>query len=132
MAPAVNALDHLVLTVAEIPASLTFYCQCLGMEREVFVVADGTERIALKFGQQKINLHQFGAEYEPKAHAVKTGSADLCFLSETPILQWVTHLQKHGVVIEEGPVKRTGATGPIQSIYLRDPDGNLIEISNSI
>jgi catechol 2,3-dioxygenase-like lactoylglutathione lyase family enzyme len=128
--PQIDALDHLVLTVADLSATLAFYRDALGMEAQVFRGADGTERHALRFGAQKINLHVAGAEFEPKAARPCPGSADLCFLSDTPLAEWQAHLSRLGIAIEEGPVPRTGATGPILSLYLRDPDGNLIEISN--
>jgi catechol 2,3-dioxygenase-like lactoylglutathione lyase family enzyme len=128
--PKVHALDHLVLTVADLAKTRAFYVTVLGMRAEVFHPADGTERTALIFGQQKINLHLADAEFDPKAQTPKPGSADLCFLSETPLEDWQLHLESQAIDIEEGPVKRTGATGPIRSIYLRDPDGNLVEISN--
>ena len=124
-------LDHLVLTVADIPATIAFYEGALGMVAEPFKVADGTTRHALKFGRFKINLHPADQPFEPKAARPTPGSADLCFLTETPIADWQAHLEKRGIAIEEGPVARTGATGPLTSIYLRDPDGNLIEISVS-
>jgi catechol 2,3-dioxygenase-like lactoylglutathione lyase family enzyme len=127
----VDALDHLVLTVADPAATVAFY-QTLGMEVQTFSPADGTIRQALCFGRQKINLHIAGAEFEPKAATPLPGSADLCFLSETPVDEWQTHLRMQGIDVIEGPVPRTGATGPIRSIYLRDPDGNLIEISNRV
>jgi catechol 2,3-dioxygenase-like lactoylglutathione lyase family enzyme len=130
--PVLSCLDHLVLTVADVAATRAFYCDVLGMEAEEFRPADGTVRWALKFGAQKINLHQSGAEFEPKAARVMAGSADLCFLSEVPVAEWLTHLAAKGIEIEEGPVRRTGATGPILSVYLRDPDGNLIEVSNRV
>jgi len=127
-----NALDHLVLTVADIDATVRFYCDVLGMQAERFTPADGSVRWALKFGAQKINLHQVGQEFEPKAKRATAGSADLCFLSDEPLADWQTHLNDLGVKVIEGPVKRTGAQGPIISIYLRDPDGNLIEVSNCL
>ena len=125
----VHALDHLVLTVVNIQKTLEFYCDVLGMQAEGFHPKDGSTRWALKFGCQKINLHQAGHEFLPKAHVPQPGSADLCFLSTTPIAEWQQHLQRLGQEVVEGPVPRTGATGPILSIYLRDPDQNLIEIS---
>lgn len=130
MTPKIAKLDHLVLTVADIGATVAFYCDVLGMEEELFRPADGSTRIALNFGVQKINLHPAGGEYEPKAAHPLPGSADLCFLSETPLPEWQAHLAAAGVVIEDGPIRRIGARGPIMSIYLRDPDGNLIEVSN--
>lgn len=125
-----SGLDHLVLTVADIAASIRFYRDVLGMTAERFIPADGTERWALKFGAQKINLHQVGRTFEPKAGCVTAGSADLCFLSDVTLTDWSLHLTAQGVEVIEGPVKRTGANGAILSLYLRDPDGNLLEISN--
>ncbi|NBR53084.1 MAG: VOC family protein [Rhodobacteraceae bacterium] len=130
--PSVVALDHLVLTVADIDATVAFYEKALGMTAERFEVADGTTRTALKFGRQKINLHPAGAEFAPHAERPTRGSADLCFLSAEPLADWQTHLESLGIAIEEGAVQRTGATGPILSLYLRDPDGNLVEISNPL
>jgi len=127
--PKINALDHLVLTVADIVVTLRFYEDVLGMQGESFDAADGTIRWALKFGAQKINLHLAGAEFDPKAVHPTPGSADLCFLTDTPLELWQTHLAGMDVAIEEGPVARTGATGAIMSLYIRDPDQNLIEIS---
>jgi catechol 2,3-dioxygenase-like lactoylglutathione lyase family enzyme len=127
--PQLSTLDHLVLTVASIDTTVAFYCTVLGMTHVPFTVADGSTRHALRFGNMKINLHQRGAEFEPKAQTPQSGSADLCFLTTTPLAQWQDHLTKHAVQIEIGPVPRTGATGPIISLYLRDPDGNLVEIS---
>ncbi|PWE32401.1 VOC family virulence protein [Maritimibacter sp. 55A14] len=129
MEPALRSLDHLVLTVADIPRSVAFYTSVLGMEAESFRPSDGSTRTALTFGSQKINLHEAGREFEPKAAAPAPGSADLCFLSGVPLSRWLEHLERHCIAIEEGPVARSGATGPITSIYIRDPDGNLIEIS---
>lgn len=122
----IDHLDHLVLTVASIDATCDFYARALGMAVETF----GADRKALRFGDQKINLHQAGHEFEPKALRPTPGSADLCFIAATPLAEVVAHLQALGIAIEEGPVGRTGATGPIRSVYLRDPDANLIEISN--
>lgn len=129
---AIISLDHLVLTVANIPRSLTFYQTVLGMKAIAFTTSSGEQRWALQFGQSKINLHLAGKEFEPKAQCPTPGSADLCFLSTTPISEVMTQLEQLGIEILEGPVKRTGATGPILSIYLRDPDGNLIEVSNPL
>lgn len=122
----IDHLDHLVLTVKDIEATIDFYSRVLGMQPETF----GDGRKALKFGKQKINLHQVGREFEPKAARPTSGSADLCFISQVPMPIIIEALEKEGVPIELGPVERTGATGSIQSVYLRDPDGNLLEISN--
>lgn len=129
MKPKLASLDHLVLTVADPGRTVDFYCRVLGMVAETFYPADGSRRMALKFGDQKINLHTAGAEFEPKAKTPRPGSADLCFLTETPLADWLSHLSGCDVAVENGPVARSGATGPITSIYLRDPDGNLIEVS---
>ena len=129
MPPTVRSLDHLVLTVTDTDRTVRFYCKVLGMAEEVFVAADGSRRRALIFGAQKINLHQAGAEFEPKAEHPVPGSADLCFLTDADLEKWADHLDACGVAIEGGPLPRTGATGPLTSIYLRDPDGNLIEVS---
>ncbi len=122
----INHLDHLVLTVQDLSVTVDFYQNVLGMKPIQF----GEGRLALSFGNQKINLHQRGNEFEPKAECVQAGSADLCFITKTPMIDVIEHIQVQGVVIEEGPVPRTGATGKIVSVYVRDPDGNLIEISN--
>ena len=124
-----TALDHLVLTVTDIDRTVAFYTQTLGMTAERFQGADGTTRTALRFGAQKINLHKAGAEFDPKARHPAPGTADLCFLTDTALSDWQTHLARHGCGVEDGPVRRTGARGPIRSLYVRDPDGNLIEIS---
>ena len=131
MTPTIAALDHLVLTVTDLDATLRFYGEVLGMTVTGFTPADGSRRWALKFGAQKINLHLAGAEFEPKAQQPEPGSADLCFLSPTSLTDWARHLKSCSITIIDGPVRRTGATGPIHSIYIRDPDGNLIEIANS-
>jgi catechol 2,3-dioxygenase-like lactoylglutathione lyase family enzyme len=122
----VEILDHLVLTVRDLDAALEFYASVLGMR----VVTFGENRKALAFGTQKINLHLARRELEPKAAVPTPGSADLCFLTVEPLENVVDHLRSLGVPVIEGPVRRTGATGPIRSLYFRDPDGNLIEIAN--
>jgi catechol 2,3-dioxygenase-like lactoylglutathione lyase family enzyme len=124
----ISHLDHLVLTVADIENTCNFYQTVLGFE----VITFKGDRKALKFGHQKINLHQLGNEFEPKALHPTSGSADLCFILETPISEVVTHLNQLNIQIEEGPVERTGAMHPILSVYIRDPDQNLIEISNNL
>ena len=121
----VDRLDHLVLTVADIHATVAFYQCVLGMQREVF----GAGRVALRYGRQKINLHQAGREFEPKAERPTPGSGDLCFIAGGPLDTAMAHVRAQGVEILEGPVARTGATGPITSFYFRDPDANLIEVS---
>jgi catechol 2,3-dioxygenase-like lactoylglutathione lyase family enzyme len=118
-------LDHLVLTVKSIPHTVTFYSRVLGMERVDF----GQGRVALTFGHQKINLHQQGKEFEPKAQAPTPGSADLCFITEMGIENVKRTVEGEGVHILEGPCERTGAMGRMMSIYFRDPDLNLIEVS---
>jgi catechol 2,3-dioxygenase-like lactoylglutathione lyase family enzyme len=122
----IERLDHLVLTVRDIDSTCDFYTNVLGMTTVTF----GAGRKALQFGQQKINLHQAGHEFEPKATAPTSGSADLCFITGIPLATVEAHLRTQGIGIVEGPVVRTGALGPIRSLYVRDPDGNLIEISN--
>lgn len=122
----IERLDHLVLTVQDIERTCEFYRRVLGMD----VVSFGGGRRALQFGAQKINLHQVGHEFAPKALHPTAGSGDLCFITATPLAEVIAHLQACDVTIEEGPVARTGALGPIRSVYLRDPDGNLIEIAN--
>lgn len=131
MTAKLKALDHLVLTVGDIAASVRFYTEVMGMQAQAFRGSDGTERQALLFGQQKINLHQAGQEFEPKAAVPMRGSADLCFLTDAPLEVWLAQFADHHVTVEEGPVQRTGATGAIMSLYVRDPDGNLIEVSTA-
>ena len=121
----VEAIDHLVLTVKDIDATCSFYTRVLGMSVTTF----HGSRKALSFGVQKINLHQCGREFEPKALAPTPGSADLCFVTSVPIHNVIKHLTLCGVNLLQGPVKRTGARGPMVSVYFRDPDGNLIEVS---
>lgn len=132
MAPKLDSLDHLVLTVADLAATVAFYRDVLGMVAQRFDAADGSRRWALYFGVQKINLHQAGSEFTPYARAKAPGSADLCFLSAVDLSDWQVHLGDLGVEIEAGPLPRSGATGPITSLYLRDPDGALIEIANQV
>ena len=124
----IASLDHLVLTVASIEATCAFYTAVMGMTVETF--AEG--RNALHFGDQKINLHLAGHEFEPKADTPVPGSGDLCFITQTPILEVVDTLKTHKVSIIAGPVPRTGAIGDLISVYFRDPDGNLIEASNRV
>ncbi|WP_368344966.1 VOC family protein [Pelagovum sp. HNIBRBA483] len=126
----VTALDHLVLTVANLEDTVSFYQSVLGMEPVSFRGADGAERTALCFGVQKINLHAAEAPILPHAGKPVAGSADLCLLSDVPLCAWLEHLSKLNVTVELGPVDRTGAVSPLVSLYIRDPDGNLIEISN--
>ncbi len=121
-----DRLDHLVLTVADIETTCEFYQRVMGVQ----VITFGENRKALTFGQQKINLHQAGFEFEPKAHRPTPGSADLCFITLTPLAEIMEHLRSCNVDIIEGPVQRSGAFGPILSVYFRDPDLNLIEVSN--
>ena len=122
----IDRLDHLVLTVKSIPATCDFYTRVMGME----VVSFGSGRKALQFGSQKINLHEAGKEVDPKAHRPTPGSADLCFITPVPVAEIVSHLEEQKVDLIEGPVQRTGARGTIISVYFRDPDMNLIEVSN--
>jgi len=122
----IDHLDHFVLTVRDIDATCAFYTRVLGMEARTF----GDGRRSLHFGAAKINLHQQGREFEPKAATPVPGSADICLIASTPLGEVTGHLLECGVEIIEGPVQKTGATGPILSVYFRDPDGNLIEVSN--
>ena len=124
----IRSIDHVVLTVADVQRTLDFYERALGMTP----VAFGEGRRALAFGDQKLNLHQAGREFEPKARVPTKGSADLCLLTDVPIAEVVAHLERTGVPIELGPVEKTGARRPLRSIYFRDPDGNLIEVANEV
>lgn len=124
----IKNIDHLVLTVADIEKSIEFYTHILGFE----VITFGDNRKALTFGNQKINLHQKGKEFEPKAEKPTPGSADLCFISNTDIDDILEELQQKNIEIIEGIVDRTGALGKIKSVYFRDPDLNLIEVSNYV
>jgi catechol 2,3-dioxygenase-like lactoylglutathione lyase family enzyme len=121
----IAALDHLVLTVRDVEQTIAFYQRVLGMTPVTF----GSGRRALAFGSQKINLHQLGKEFEPKAGRATAGSADFCLLSASPLAEVVAELQSLGVNLVAGPVQRTGAVGTLDSVYIRDPDDNLIEIA---
>ena len=127
MAFTIETLDHLVLTVAKLDATTDFYSEVLGMD---VITKDG--RKALAFGEQRINLHQRGHEFNPKAAHPTPGAGDLCFITSTPLDEVIAYLGDLRVHIEEGPVERTGAMSQIRSIYIRDPDHNLVEISNYI
>ena len=120
----ISHLDHLVLTVVDIKKTCSFYSAALGMT----VITFGDNRTALSFGEQKINLHPAQSPLMPHAKNPAPGSADICLITKLPLASVIAHLQDNGVVIELGPVARTGAVGAIESIYFRDPDGNLIEI----
>ncbi len=122
----IKSIDHIVLTVRDIQATVDFYQATLGMAVETF----GGDRVALKFGSQKINLQQHGHEVEPKAESPTPGSGDLCFVTETPLDTAIAQVQNLGVEVIQGPVERTGAGGPILSFYFRDPDLNLIEVAS--
>ena len=121
-------LDHLVLTTRHREFCIDLYTRVLGMRLETF----GEGRVAFRFGDQKINLHELGRELEPKADRPTSGGLDLCFMADVPLATVIRGLEAAGVPIELGPVPRTGATGPIQSIYVRDPDGNLVEIAETV
>jgi len=124
----IDHLDHLVLTTFDLQACQDFYVRVLGMREETF----GNGRVAFRFGDQKINVHLRGHEFEPKAYLPVPGALDLCFIASVSLEQVIGHLQAQGWPIVEGPVQRTGATGPIRSVYVRDPDLNLIEISERL
>jgi catechol 2,3-dioxygenase-like lactoylglutathione lyase family enzyme len=119
-------IDHIVLTVRAIEDTCAFYADALGAEAVTF----GDGRRAIQIGRQKINLHEAGHEFEPKARQPTPGSGDLCFVTDEPLEDVIARLERGGIPIEEGPVARTGAVGPLRSVYVRDPDGNLVEIAN--
>lgn len=121
----IDRVDHFVLTVRSVAATCDFYSRVLGMD----VVTFGAGRKALAFGAQKINLHEAGREFEPKAQHPAPGSADFCLIAAVPLARVIEHLASCGVDILEGPVAKTGARGPMQSVYFRDPDANLVEVS---
>lgn len=122
----IDRLDHLVLTVRDVAATCGFYQRVLGME----IVTFAGGRKGLAFGRNKINLHQQGKEFEPKAHRPTPGSADFCLITETPLAEVIQRLQLANVAIEQGPVEKIGALGPMVSVYFRDPDLNLVEVSS--
>ena len=122
----IDRIDHIVLTVFDLERTIDFYSRVLGMEPVTF--AGG--RRGLAFGRQKLNLHQAGREFEPKALHPAPGAIDLCLVTETPLAAVMEELASHGIAIIQGPVDKTGAMGPIKSVYFRDPDGNLVEVSN--
>lgn len=124
----IDHIDHIVLTTRDKDACIRFYTEVLGMKLERFGTPTG-ERLALRFGSQKINLHEWGREFTPRAHVAVPGSLDLCFIAGVPLDAVLARLQKFEIPLVEGPVMKTGATGPIRSVYVRDPDLNLVEIS---
>jgi len=124
----IERVDHIVLTTRDKDACIRFYTEVLGMKLEKFRTPT-EERLALKFGAQKINLHEWGKEFTPRAHVAVPGSLDLCFIASTSLDEVMQKLEKNNIPILEGPVAKTGAKGPIRSVYVRDPDLNLVEIS---
>ena len=124
----IDRIDHIVLTTRDPDACIRFYTGVLGMKLEKFRTPT-EERLALKFGAQKINLHEWGREFTPRAHVAVPGALDLCFISSVPLEEVVQRLNAAKIKIIEGPVSKTGANGPIRSVYVRDPDLNLVEIS---
>jgi len=125
----IDRLDHFVLTTAQPEEIIRFYTEVLGMALETF--REG-KRLALKFGRQKINIHAQGGEYEPRAHAPGVGTLDFCLIASVPLQQVIGSLEKHQVTIIEGPCIKTGAMGQIRSVYFRDPDLNLVEVSEYV
>ncbi|MCH1465714.1 MAG: VOC family protein [Alphaproteobacteria bacterium] len=128
-----TSIDHFVLTAKDMDKTISFYCDVLGMTLEEFTPSDGGEaRKSLKFGNQKINLHRAESPYKPHANNPVSGAVDICFLSSAKMEEWQSIFAENNIKIEDGPVQKTGATGPIISLYIRDPDLNLIEISNKL
>ena len=126
-------IDHVVITVFDINKSVHFYSNILGMELQEFLSStDNTKRKSLKFGRQKINLHEVSKPFKPHANKPLPGTMDICFISEINVNEWIKIFDNFDIKIEDGPVQKTGANGPIRSVYIRDPDKNLIEISNQI
>lgn len=124
----IDRIDHIVLTTRDKAACIRFYTEALGMKLTRFQTPDG-ERLSFNFGAQKINLHEWGREFEPRAHVAVPGSLDLCFIAAIPLDEVIRRLDKAKIAIIEGPVPRTGAKGPMRSVYVRDPDLNLVEVS---
>jgi catechol 2,3-dioxygenase-like lactoylglutathione lyase family enzyme len=129
----IQSIDHIVMQAADVAATVAFYTEIMGMEHSEFQPpTGGPVRQSLHFGNQKINLHNASSPYIPHAKNPVAGSVDLCFITDQPLGDWQQHLANHSVEIEDGPVRKTGANGPLLSVYIRDPDDNLIEISNYI
>jgi catechol 2,3-dioxygenase-like lactoylglutathione lyase family enzyme len=124
----IDHIDHVVLTTRDLPGCLRFYSQVLGMKHETFQTPKET-RIALKFGNQKINVHEWGKEFTPRAHVAAPGTLDLCFIASVPLEKVIEKLNQENIPILEGPVMKTGAVHKLRSVYVRDPDLNLVEIS---
>ncbi len=124
----IDHIDHIVLTTRDKEGCIRFYTEVLGMQLTRFKTPT-EERIAFSFGSQKLNLHEWGKEFSPRAHVAAPGTLDLCFIASVPLEDVMARLQKHGIRIAEGPVRKTGARGPLRSVYVRDPDLNLVEIS---
>ena len=121
----IDHIDHVVLTTRDLPACTHFYCEILGMKKEPF----GQNRIAFKFGSQKINIHEWGREFTPRAHVAAPGTLDLCFIASLSLEEVISRLKNSKIEILEGPVLKTGAVSKLRSVYVRDPDLNLVEIS---
>ena len=128
----IQSIDHIVMQASDVPETVKFYTEILGMNHSEFQPPTGGVRQSLHFGEQKINLHDAESPFQPHARNPAAGSVDLCFITQQPLGDWQQHLTNCGIVIEDGPVRKTGASGTLLSIYIRDPDGNLIEISNYI
>jgi catechol 2,3-dioxygenase-like lactoylglutathione lyase family enzyme len=124
----IDRIDHIVLTTRDREGCVRFYRDVLGMELVSFRTPT-EQRLALKFGNQKINLHEWGKEFTPRAHVAAPGTLDLCFIASMPLEKVIENLKKHHIPVLEGPVAKTGAMGPMRSVYVRDPDLNLVEIS---
>ena len=128
----ITSIDHIVLTSKDVDKTIEFYTKVLGMTLERFPVAnEKNERLALKFGNQKINIHDASSPFSPHAENPTSGSIDICFLSHIDLKEWSKIFAANNITIENGPIRKTGATGPLMSLYVRDPDGNLVEISNT-